>query len=93
MWGFDRRHGVIDGPDRDFLLGLVMFEQRQISPLVAGTFQSQDIRVQRQEIRQWAFVAGPFPIEALLIGISPTGVSARGSATSAAVLQSEFSFP
>jgi hypothetical protein len=65
---------MVDDADADLLVGLVFAEQVQVLAVAAGTLEGDDISVQLQQMRHCAFVAGHFPVHALLVGVAPAGV-------------------
>src|SRR6516165_4975013 len=65
---------MVDNADADLLVGPDVLEQMQVLPVRARAFEGQYIAVELQQVRQSAFVTRHFPMNALLIRISPAGM-------------------
>ena len=70
----NHRVAVVDNADADLLVGPDVLEQMQILSVRTRAFESQYITVELQQVRQSAFVTRHFPMDALLIRITPASM-------------------
>jgi hypothetical protein len=70
----NHRVAMVDNADADLLVGPDVLKQMQVLPVRARAFEGQYIAVEPQQVRQSAFVTRHFPMDALLIWITPAGM-------------------